>query len=166
MLADLIRATMRERGLTQSAAAEELGVPQSILNRWLSGQHVPSAQHCPRVAAFLGVRRDDVMKMAGHWDDEPEDSNGRRREPGDPAVELYVRDVRTLLERTEPERRPRLVEAFRSMVLAVSDAATKSVKIMCPMHRGIAAYHRYRARVYKLAHSVMVNYGVPTAAAA
>jgi transcriptional regulator with XRE-family HTH domain len=118
MLADQIRDEMQKRGLTQSMAAEELGVPQSILNRWLSGQHVPSAQHCPRVAAFLGISREEVMRMAGHWEDEPDDeAKGQRR---DPEWEVLSRELRAIFTSIDRTRWRPVKNALRQMVSAIT----------------------------------------------
>lgn len=118
MLAELIRGEIRRRGLNQSKAATELDVPQSILSRWLSGQIQPSAERCPRLAVFLGLRRDDVMRMAGHWEEEPDPPDGRRQGRSDPVVELCLRELREVLMHADRRKLRPVTAAIRSLLVS------------------------------------------------
>jgi transcriptional regulator with XRE-family HTH domain len=107
LLRELLLATMHRQGLNQTQAAEEVGVSPQVFSRWVNDNPpTPSPEHCARIASFLGIRRDDVMQMVGYWDrEELDDERGRRQEPGDPIVEMCLREIRDVLLAAPKERR-------------------------------------------------------------
>ena len=66
-IAELIRHEVKRRGLSQRQAAAEMGVNQSLLSRWLSGDgSVPRSDNCARIAEFLNLDPVDVLRAVGH----------------------------------------------------------------------------------------------------
>lgn len=54
-IAEVLAECIARRGLTQEAAAVELGVKQATVNRWLSGQHTPALDRAPLLARFCQI---------------------------------------------------------------------------------------------------------------
>lgn len=63
-LADLLKAEMKRRRLTQEQAAAEMQVKQPTINRWLTGAAVPKPLYFDRLATFLDVDEDTVVRAA------------------------------------------------------------------------------------------------------
>lgn len=68
---DLVRLALREARVNQAELADELGVTQGTVSRWLSGKAKPEVQHWLSVRQFL----------SRHGVDIGEDSGGRRSIP-------------------------------------------------------------------------------------
>ena len=58
-----IAETMRARGLVDADVAALLGVSSTTVHRWRKGRHVPPLERAPELAEFLGVSRDEVLRM-------------------------------------------------------------------------------------------------------
>jgi len=108
VLGELLRLKMEQRGISQTQAASELGVPQSVLSRWLGGQMRPSTEKCIAIAIFLGMSTEEVLRLAGHLPEE-EPRNGRRQRI-DPRLELVRSQVVAM--RSELDKLLTLVSAM------------------------------------------------------
>lgn len=54
---------MRERaGITQKKLADEMGIVQSTVAMWESGENVPRADKLPNLARVLGCTVDDLFR--------------------------------------------------------------------------------------------------------
>lgn len=64
-----VAAALREKmgGMTQAHAADQLGVTQATVSRWVHGGKVKN-EHVPNIARFLEVDMDHVLKLMGHGD--------------------------------------------------------------------------------------------------
>lgn len=62
-LSQALSAEIARRGLSQKAAAEEIGVKQQALSRWLLGSARPSPQHLDQLATFLRVSKARVREL-------------------------------------------------------------------------------------------------------
>ena len=54
----------KECNLTQCELAKQLGVRQSTIAMWESGEVMPTADKLPRIAKILGCTIDDLFKDA------------------------------------------------------------------------------------------------------
>jgi len=62
--------TMSNRGITGRHLAKRLGVHDSAVSRWRSGQGIPSMDTCVRLATELDVDPLRLAVTAGHMDGE------------------------------------------------------------------------------------------------
>ena len=58
----LINHTLKEKGLTQKALAEQMGKSPSEIHKWLSGEHNFTLRSLARLEAELGVTLLEVPK--------------------------------------------------------------------------------------------------------
>lgn len=63
---------MTELSLQTDELAERVGVSQSSIRRWLSGQRVPSKANCDRIAKALGDDPAGVRSQAGRQERQPD----------------------------------------------------------------------------------------------
>lgn len=54
---------IERRDVSQREAAEQIGVTQQVLSRWISGQHQPKALYVSAIARFLRVPERQVREM-------------------------------------------------------------------------------------------------------
>lgn len=54
----------KQANLTQCELAEQLGVRQSTIAMWESGDSMPTADKLPRIAKILNCKIDDLFKEA------------------------------------------------------------------------------------------------------
>lgn len=59
-----LRVRMKELGLNQSEAADQIGVKQPKLSKWLRMTDVPSDANLTQLADFLGVTVDEATLLA------------------------------------------------------------------------------------------------------
>ena len=52
-----------KKGLSQKKLADEIGVAQSSINYWESGQRVPNIEACTRMAEFFHVDLRDLLDL-------------------------------------------------------------------------------------------------------
>lgn len=64
-IGDRIRLAYTGLGLTQSKAAERIGVEQPELSRWVTGARTPSAANLRHIIAGLGVTADQLLGVTG-----------------------------------------------------------------------------------------------------
>lgn len=64
-LADHIRASRIDRGVTQRAVAAAIGVNVSTLESWENGRFIPIEPHIPRIISFLGYNPLPVGETLG-----------------------------------------------------------------------------------------------------
>lgn len=57
----LLAARIEARGISQTVAAAELGVAQSVVSRWLRGDNTPGDEQVPQLVKFLGVGKQQVL---------------------------------------------------------------------------------------------------------
>lgn len=57
--AEVLAATIAEKGLTQKAAADEIGTDKENVNRWLGGVE-PGGQWVPGLMAFLDLTFEEL----------------------------------------------------------------------------------------------------------
>lgn len=114
VLREFVRVELERRQLSQNALARAVGVDPPTVSRWLHPETpmVPSPESCGRLAEYLGLAPEDVLRAAGHL----QAANGRpRAEPlGEDIVRaLAMREVASVLDGVPRERWPELVRAFK-----------------------------------------------------
>ncbi len=62
---DWLKARKKEKGITDTALAEALGVERSVANKVANGRVTMNARRADAVAELLGVSRDEVLFRAG-----------------------------------------------------------------------------------------------------
>lgn len=98
--ADVLQSTLYERELSQRDAANEIGVTRQLVNDWIHRRRKPGKQHTARVAAWLGVSTEDVLRMTGRT---VEPNIEERLD----ALERQIEELRTLVvSRFATENRP------------------------------------------------------------
>ena len=65
-----IKKLRLERGITQEALAEYVGISYQAVSKWETGTTLPDITLLPKLAAFFGVRIDDLFSV--NYDDELE----------------------------------------------------------------------------------------------
>lgn len=60
-----ISRLLRERGASQAALAEAMGLQQSAVSQLLSGKRRIASAEVPVFAAFLGIRITDAFRLLG-----------------------------------------------------------------------------------------------------
>ena len=63
---DFIRRQLELRETYPARFAKDLGVSHPTVGRWLTGEDIPKAKVCWRIAEVTGVPLWDLLKMAGH----------------------------------------------------------------------------------------------------
>ena len=107
-IADLLRAVLEERRVSERTLAAELDVSSNALNTWVRGIRIPDPQYVWRIAELANVPIDYAMELAGHL---PRSTEGGRqprareghlaalaREMSDRELDLLVRVAETLHE--------------------------------------------------------------------
>jgi transcriptional regulator with XRE-family HTH domain len=61
-----LQTELRERGLSQNAAAVHAGVAQATLSDMLNKGHVPKVETLFRLADYFETPREQVLRLAGH----------------------------------------------------------------------------------------------------
>ena len=61
---NIIIELRKRAGLTQLNLAEHLNVDRSTVDKWESGEVMPTADKLPRIAKILGCTIDDLFKDA------------------------------------------------------------------------------------------------------
>lgn len=56
---------LRRRNLSGNAFSKRVGISQSAVQRWTSGQGLPNRETCERIADVLGVPLNEVLLQAG-----------------------------------------------------------------------------------------------------
>jgi putative transcriptional regulator len=51
------------RGYKKKFVAQQLGVSQNVLSRWINGQSIPSLINCFKVAILLECKVDDLFEV-------------------------------------------------------------------------------------------------------
>lgn len=64
-LAEVMRATMKSKGLTQAAVAERVGVSATAVGNWLKGTQ-PGSSLIDPIAATLDIDPNEVRRLAGY----------------------------------------------------------------------------------------------------
>ena len=54
---------LKNVGLSQKALAEECGLPQSYISRFLNGKQIPTNGQAYQIADALGVEVDEIFKL-------------------------------------------------------------------------------------------------------
>lgn len=68
---DWLKARKKDRGVTDAALAEALGVERSVANKVANGKVTMNARRADAVGQLLGVTRDEVLFRAGLSDEQP-----------------------------------------------------------------------------------------------
>lgn len=58
-----IKSLRTERGITQEALAEYIGISYQAISKWETGTTMPDISLLPKLAAFFGVRIDDLFEI-------------------------------------------------------------------------------------------------------
>lgn len=69
---DFLRDVLKQHRVLASQLAVELEVSHPTIGRWLSGEDIPRAPACWRLAEYTGVPLMKVLALAGHIPDAPE----------------------------------------------------------------------------------------------
>ena len=89
-----IDQAMKQRDLSQSEAAEQIGISQQVLSRWIAGAYPPKPSYVPAIARFLRLPQSEVRVMR--------DAAAHKREPVDRAeldrIEAKIDDLTRLVE--------------------------------------------------------------------
>ena len=64
ILRDNLRGIMRQKGITQSWLADQTGIPEATVSRYLSGVHSPKIEYVAKLAAAIGVSVDYLLGLA------------------------------------------------------------------------------------------------------
>lgn len=57
-----IKALMEKKGITAYRLAADLGFPQSTVSEWLSGAYVPKADKLLKIAKYLDVPVEELIR--------------------------------------------------------------------------------------------------------
>lgn len=60
-----IKKLREDKGLSQIQLADKIGVGQSTVSTWETGDSLPRADKLPQLAAILGCKIDDLFGKAG-----------------------------------------------------------------------------------------------------
>jgi len=66
--AKLMRARRARLGLSQTEAADMLGVKFSTLGKWENGQVAPSSPHLKAIAKYLQISLEEVVDMVADYE--------------------------------------------------------------------------------------------------
>lgn len=70
-ISEVLADRLVDEGLTQEAAAQRIGVKQSVVSRWVAGKDAPSDRYVPALVKFTGLTKRQVLdsihqqKLAG-----------------------------------------------------------------------------------------------------
>lgn len=67
-LSQAILNRIRDTRSNQSEAAQQLGVSQQTVSRWVSGTTDPRPEHYDALCAFLGVDQQELLGLLAHRD--------------------------------------------------------------------------------------------------
>lgn len=97
-------------GDNQSMLANYMDPPAgtSTINAWFTRDAIPGPDLCRRLARALKVPADDVLRIAGHLDDDPE--------PTDAAIPGWLRDMLPLLTQLDESEAPALEHSARAVL--------------------------------------------------
>lgn len=62
-LGQAIGIEIERRDVSQREVAEQIGVTQQVLSRWISGQHQPKTTYVPAIARFLRIPERQVREL-------------------------------------------------------------------------------------------------------
>jgi len=65
-IVSFLQEVMRRRKRLPSQLAADLGISHATVNRWLSGQDIPSIKSCRKLAEYSGVPVEKVFSIVGH----------------------------------------------------------------------------------------------------
>ena len=58
-----LRRILDDLGQTQEWLAEEMGVQQSTVNRWVNGRDMPSDERAEKIAAVVGMTFEELVTL-------------------------------------------------------------------------------------------------------
>jgi len=107
-----LKDLMRRRRCLPSQLAAGLGVSHVTVNRWLSGDDIPSTRSCRKLAEYSGVPLEKLLSLTGHlptlaaagpveW---PEFRDYARRKYPDELDEDLIIMIEDLIERRRGKR--------------------------------------------------------------
>lgn len=89
-----IAVEIERRGITQAEAAEQIGVSQQVLSRWIAGAYTPKPNYSPAIGRFLRITQGEVRTMRA--------AAAKKRAPVDRAeldrIEKKIDDLTRLVE--------------------------------------------------------------------
>ena len=94
-----LRTLRRRKGLSQQALGERLGVSQTSIYKWESGQAEPDMETLREIAAFFGLTMDALC------------SDGTRQE----AQEMNIAVMNRAFRQMTPEEQAKLIEVGRTL---------------------------------------------------
>jgi transcriptional regulator with XRE-family HTH domain len=120
-LGALLAAELERRGITQVQAAEEMGVGEPSLSRWLNPNSPrPSIESCAKLAGFLRLSLVDVQRLAGYPVDP---TSSKRKPPSDPEWDVMQRELHEIYQSWDRSKWHDLLMAHRAVAsLAKPDA--------------------------------------------
>lgn len=108
LLGDTLKVRREERGLGQEELAAHLGVRQQTVSRWELGLAVPRPARLLQLAEVLGLRADEVQRLAGYLPARPpRASTGSLSDLYDRMPELTRSELLRLIEEAWQELRGR-----------------------------------------------------------
>lgn len=63
---ELLSEALARRKLSERALSQYLGVSSNAVNAWRRGLRTPDPESCQRIASYLGLPLEDVLRAAGH----------------------------------------------------------------------------------------------------
>lgn len=124
-LAEYLRREMETGRLNQSEFARKLGVYPDYVRRWLRGDR-PRPEHCAQIADALGLRRTEVLQLAGYPVD---DAQGVEPDLLTAEQSAAVQAMTTFVRNTPPEMLPQAVDVAELGFRMVWRAASLMVKL-------------------------------------
>jgi transcriptional regulator with XRE-family HTH domain len=111
-LRQLLRGELQRRGWSQSEFGRMVGANAALVSRWLSATTpvVPGPSYCHRIADVLGLPRNQIMSMAGHYEEATE--SGRL---SDPEREIMLREMAAVFDSYDRSHWADLVQTFKAV---------------------------------------------------
>lgn len=122
---DWLRSVLEIRDASQRKVAGYAGVSSATVHNWLAEKTKPSYQSCVKLAKYLGIPENRVLRLAGY---EPKSQEEVDLE--DPELDLMFYELRELSQEQreflKEWLRPLMADWRRSIIpLSASDALTK-----------------------------------------
>lgn len=110
-IGSFLEELIRRRKRLPSQLAADLGVSHSTVKRWLSGEDIPNARSCWKLAQYSGVALEKILSIVGHIPGIPEKNPPEWPEFRDYARRKYPNeldeDLITMIEDLIERRRGR-----------------------------------------------------------
>lgn len=79
--AEWLQSEMDRRGVNKSQLAAYIGTKPSVVGAWFTEDRIPSTPMCARLASYLHLPEEAVLRRAGHLPPVPDDDSSERQSP-------------------------------------------------------------------------------------